>query len=541
MKTTHYLKTLLVLSLSLTAQFIHALDKTVALGSSIQTAIDQVTASGGGIVTLAAGTHTITSTIKIKSNVTLQGSGTYASRIFTSADINMIEADKEGLVNLVFQNFEMIGSPTKNAGGIQVTSQGTDHDNIKILNVRCYETGWGVHIKGAKNLTIENCDFSRNGNPESINYAHNLYLRRITGAVVKNSSFNYGTSSNGINISYSANIQIMNCQMIGNHFRGVRAADTDGFLVHDCLVINNGNVGILANTEVVVTTNVDFQNNCVYNNGFAEGNAGIETKNGATGTCKNNNVFGNSTNYKLVSSVTQSGNTSDATKPCIVPKVCEHKTSIFEAECYNTMSGIKAETTNEGGQNIGFIETNDWAMYSNIDLTNMNSLVVRGASKNTSGGTVEIRIDNLTGTVIGTLDVASTGDWQKFTSFTAGITKTSGKHDVYMIFKGGTGSLMNVNWFAFSPLTAPIVTAIASDQETNTVSFYPNPVSDRMYIQNNAGNKFEMYNNTGQLIYSGLANSDKHLVDLSNYSPAMYLLKITKADNSFHFEKIIKE
>ncbi len=286
----------------------HTAERTVLPGENIQDAIDDVHANGGGVVTLTAGVHNITSPVQIKSNVTLQGEGNLASTLETMSDIKMIIQAGYGLNNVAIQNLVLRGSPTKNAGGIHLISYRTDHDRINLSGVHVFETGWGVHIKGAKHVNIENCNFSRNGTPEKKKYAHNLYLRRCDTVTVRNSIFNNSISGNGINISYSRDINIDNCEAIGNHFRGMRAADTDGFRVHNCVIAENGNVGLLANTEKVVTKNIDWKNNCVSNNG----DKGIYARSGATGSCRNNNSYGNSDDYDLPHTVSRSGNVSDS-------------------------------------------------------------------------------------------------------------------------------------------------------------------------------------------------------------------------------------
>ncbi|GAA3510901.1 hypothetical protein GCM10022393_25690 [Aquimarina addita] len=294
-------------------------NRSVSLGGDIQDAIDYVSSTGGGTVTLAAGTFTINESLKIKSNVTLQGSGTYASTIKTTQNIKIIEQAGYGLKNITIRNLTLTGTNQVDGGGMDIVSYGTDHDTILISNVRCYNTGWGVHIKGAKNLTVENCDFSKNGTKGKEGFAHNMYLRRVYGATVKNSSFNYSTSANGINISYSEDIEIYNSEMIGNYFRGVRAADTEGYLVHNCIITDNGfgadddsSYGLGANSENFTARDIDFQDNCVANND----RQGIYAKSGATGIIKNNNSYGNGDDYDVTSVVSQSGNISSASQSC---------------------------------------------------------------------------------------------------------------------------------------------------------------------------------------------------------------------------------
>ena len=55
---------------------LNAADQSVSEGGDIQAAIDSVASSGGGTVSLASGTYMLSSSIKMKSNVTLEGVGT---------------------------------------------------------------------------------------------------------------------------------------------------------------------------------------------------------------------------------------------------------------------------------------------------------------------------------------------------------------------------------------------------------------------------------------------------------------------------------
>ena len=447
-----------------------ALDITVPLGNSIQDAIDDVNASGGGTVTLASGTHTITETLEMKSNVTFQGSGIFASIIKINENKQIMAEDgysnnrTNAVNNVLIQNVTFIGV-NGDEGGVAITQQNTDNENITFLNVRCYNVGWGVHIKGAKNVLVENCDFSQNGAAGKEGFAHNLYLRRVYGAVVKNSSFNYSTSANGINISYSEDVEIYDCEMIGNYFRGVRAADSDGYLVHDCIITDNGNVGLLANTEVVVTKNIDWANNCVANN-----DVGMETKNGATGTIRNCNSYGNGSNYKLVSSVSQSNNVSDSSIDCgsaIEPTVCESHDAFtqIEAEDFCDDKGIEIASGN-----VGFVNNSDWIMFSDVDFgSGVNSIEVSASSGN-SGGNIELRQGSASGTLLGTLEVENTGSWRKWETFSAEIDSISGVQDLYLVFTGGSGYLLDVDWFQFSS-NEPIITV---DTNTNTITLQEN-------------------------------------------------------------------
>ena len=91
---------------------------------AIQSAIDNVAASGGGIVTLAGGTHNISTPIRMKSNVILQGEGNWASLLKTTINMKIIVADdgQNGLVNITIQNLAIHGINATNSGIIQIVS-----------------------------------------------------------------------------------------------------------------------------------------------------------------------------------------------------------------------------------------------------------------------------------------------------------------------------------------------------------------------------------------------------------------------------------
>jgi len=121
----------------------------------------------------------------------------------------------------------------------------------------------------------------------------------------------------------------------------------------------------------------------------------------------------------------------------------------IEAEWYTSQSGIQTESCDEGGSNIGYIENGDMAGYSTVDFgTGKTKLDVRIASA-TSGGTLNIVLDQSNGTSIGTISVPGTGGWQTWTTITLDIPVTDGIHDVYLKFSGGSGYLYNINWFRF--------------------------------------------------------------------------------------------
>ena len=133
----------------------------------------------------------------------------------------------------------------------------------------------------------------------------------------------------------------------------------------------------------------------------------------------------------------------------------------IEAESFSDQSGIQTESCNEGGENMGYIENGDYAVYDNMDFGSDATGFQARVSSAASGGNIEIRLDSITGTLIGTCPVAATGGWQTYTDAKCSISGVSGKHDLYLKFTGGSGYLFNLNWFKFTK--KDVVPVLAGD------------------------------------------------------------------------------
>ncbi|WP_010494729.1 carbohydrate-binding protein [Paenibacillus elgii] len=129
----------------------------------------------------------------------------------------------------------------------------------------------------------------------------------------------------------------------------------------------------------------------------------------------------------------------------------------IEAESYDSQSGVETESSSEGGLNLSHIDEGDYVVYKNIDFGSGASIFEARAASNTGGGTIEVRLDGLTGTLAGTCVLPGTGGWQTWITKSCGINAISGMHDLYLKFTGGS-NLFNLNWVKFSNPTTPIPT-----------------------------------------------------------------------------------
>jgi hypothetical protein len=118
------------------------------------------------------------------------------------------------------------------------------------------------------------------------------------------------------------------------------------------------------------------------------------------------------------------------------------------AASYNvslSTSSLSLQGCSEGGENLQNINSGNYAVYNNINLTGATTFTARVASPN-NGGTIVLHLDSPTGTVIGTCTVPDTGGWQTWTTVSCPVSGASGTHNIYMVFT--TGGL-NLEWFEF--------------------------------------------------------------------------------------------
>ncbi|MFD0582911.1 carbohydrate-binding protein [Dactylosporangium darangshiense] len=137
--------------------------------------------------------------------------------------------------------------------------------------------------------------------------------------------------------------------------------------------------------------------------------------------------------------------------------------------------GVQRETTGDplgGFQNIGFVEEGDWFSFAPANLTGIDSLRIRAASNNASGGTIQIRTGTLDGPIVGSVAVPGTGGWQTYVDLSVPITASTTSGPLYFIATGA-GAGYNINWVDFlgrgvTDNAPPAVTASASPASGTT-------------------------------------------------------------------------
>ena len=138
-------------------------------------------------------------------------------------------------------------------------------------------------------------------------------------------------------------------------------------------------------------------------------------------------------------------------------------TDWIEAEKYTAQNGtemIGSDGEPGGNQAVGYTDEGDYLKYEKV---NFGSTTLRGFAAKLAvegeyaGQQIEVRLDTLSGTVLGILTVGATSGWGSFTEQGMAIGEASGIHDLYLVFRGGSG-IGNIDMFQFmrnAPLPAP--------------------------------------------------------------------------------------
>nr|WP_268249689.1 PQQ-dependent sugar dehydrogenase [Streptomyces chromofuscus] len=128
-----------------------------------------------------------------------------------------------------------------------------------------------------------------------------------------------------------------------------------------------------------------------------------------------------------------------------------------QAEHYGDAAGVEvvAHGPAHGGRTVGHIDNGDWISFTPYVLGNATQFTARVSSAG-AGGTIEVRAGSTTGTLLGSVTVPVTGGWETFQEVSTPLVgRPSGTTTLYLVFKGGSGSLFDIDDFSLATTTAP--------------------------------------------------------------------------------------
>lgn len=269
----------------------------VAVGQSIQEALDRQAAKGGGWVVLAAGLHTIQASLRMPSGVTLAGQGRESILYFDpkvragNVAVAIINGSDD-LHDVTLRDFVVEGSTLTKApsdpnsdhrlrsypsapvrAGILFAAQKAGQMRrlrFEHLTVRnC--THQGVAIRGAAEVSVQASDFSDNGGSvvPGPGLQHNLLITRTVGASVTDSRLDDSPWGSGLAVSFSRDVTVKNTEAARNGAYGIQVADSEGVRIDGNLVEGNDRGGIDVVKLYDAPKRVEQTGNISRNNGGA--------------------------------------------------------------------------------------------------------------------------------------------------------------------------------------------------------------------------------------------------------------------------------
>ncbi|MGV8836613.1 carbohydrate-binding protein, partial [Cellvibrio sp.] len=142
----------------------------------------------------------------------------------------------------------------------------------------------------------------------------------------------------------------------------------------------------------------------------------------------------------------------------------------IQAEAYSHMNGVQlvATTDTGGGQNVGWIDANDWLSYANspVNITTAGAYDIEYRIASQSGGG-NITFEEAGGTPgYGSIAVPSTGGWQTWTTIKQRVNLSAGVHRFGIKVNAGG---FNINWFRIVPVQTQSWTPLPAIKQSGSL------------------------------------------------------------------------
>lgn len=125
--------------------------------------------------------------------------------------------------------------------------------------------------------------------------------------------------------------------------------------------------------------------------------------------------------------------------------------SRVEGETMAWGSGIEVEDCSEGGRNVASIENGDYIKIESVDFLTGATSFEASVAADGAGGDIALHLDSVDGALLGTCTVAGSGGWQQWQLVSCDVGTVTDVHDLYLVFTGGSGPLLNLDWWRFVP------------------------------------------------------------------------------------------
>ena len=257
----------------------------------LQAALDQAAGTGRCVVA-KAGIHKLKQTLNIPSGTYLTGEGLETVLMFESVSYYAVSAKDTAMhdvriSNLVIEGATVHEEPSDpNTGRFNRTGRFTNSltgiaflglsdgsmKNITLENITLIHFSRnGMLITGVENLDINNCNISDNGAGivPGPRLQHNMLLRHVNNARIRDSRFDTSIAGCGVVLDNSSNITVERCEIARNAWVGLLMSTSNNITIAGSLIEGNNNNGIMAEFQYEGCSNIIINNNIIqYNGGY---------------------------------------------------------------------------------------------------------------------------------------------------------------------------------------------------------------------------------------------------------------------------------
>jgi myo-inositol-hexaphosphate 3-phosphohydrolase len=162
------------------------------------------------------------------------------------------------------------------------------------------------------------------------------------------------------------------------------------------------------------------------------------------------------------------------------------------------------------------------------------------ASANT-GATLRLEKD-AGATQLGSVTIPNTGGWQNWTNVAHNVTLPAGTYSIGIATSTGG---FNINYLTITDnLSARLATQNIQQQlaaaENSALTLSPNPVRNQLYLKGSEKvQTLTVYDLKGQELMK--VNKPGNSINIQSLNAGVYIIKLTRTDNSLKIIKIVKQ
>jgi hypothetical protein len=205
-----------------------------------------------------------------------------------------------------------------------------------------------------------------------------------------------------------------------------------------------------------------------------------------------------------------------------------------EAEWYFAASDGTKKQEIASGFAVSNLTNNASLYYPRVLNVAAKAVLSIHASSANSGSTIEVRQDKTNGKLLGKIDIPNTGSLSTYQTVTTKLKNKEGLTNIYLVYKGGTGNIANLDW-----LTVTSTGAIVEPPKAKPIILASKPTSSTPALS-----AFRQIEAEDLICYSVLRTSDSKdegpircISNLKNLSYSSYKIDFgSKANSSLTFQ-----